>query len=358
MKLLLLIPNIGNNSFQAEEIMERQSQYIRAVHQNIKGKKVECLVLYSGAPSDLKRFGVSAECLSVKSTSIIVFALKSLVILMVKRFRPDSIVAGTPFQPLAIALFIKSFFLRAKIHTSIHGEISALSEKGVRNRIKLSFLRLFVSKSATVRFVSNLQMKQAMLQLNLKKSIAYVAPVPIFSQDLIASSHSTDVIAFIGRMQKERGVKEWIQIGQRFDQGHLLLIGQGPLSEVFRESLPNAHFLGSLSNAQVQETWSRIGVLLSTAPHESYGLTMREALLHGVPVVSRRNVGSIELHAEFPELISVYSSVDEAAAQIREFLSSKSSTTMESEFRRFRESFFEKQDKYLEKLALAWSNEL
>lgn len=358
MKLLILIPNVGKNSFQAQELMERQAAYVRSITKNVTHKRIESLVLYSGAPEDLGQFDMSTKCLSVKYTSVITFTIKSLHTLVARQYRPDSIVAGTPFQPLAIALFIKVFFPRANIHTSVHGEISALTKKGLRNKAKYLFLRLFLHKSATIRFVSSLQMNQALKELALKKSTAYVAPVPIFLQDTVDSSASADSIAFVGRIQEERGVNEWIQIGQRFEHDRLLVIGQGPLSNFFQKSLPGAQFLGALSNAQVQENWRKIAVLLSTAPHESYGLTMREALLHGVPVVSRKNVGSLELQVDFPELISVYSTLDEAESQIRKFLISKSNSVMEDEFRRFRETFFIKQEKYLEKLALAWSNEL
>jgi hypothetical protein len=41
--------------------------------------------------------------------------------------------------------------------------------------------------------------------------------------------------------------------------------------------------------------WASVGVLLSLAPAESYGLTMREAIVNGVPVLAVRSVGSMAL---------------------------------------------------------------
>ena len=42
--------------------------------------------------------------------------------------------------------------------------------------------------------------------------------------------------------------------------------------------------------------WPRVGILLSLAPAESYGLTMREAIVHGVPVLAVNSVGSMLLN--------------------------------------------------------------
>ena len=50
----------------------------------------------------------------------------------------------------------------------------------------------------------------------------------------------------------------------------------------------------------MEAAWNKIGILVSTAPSESYGRALREALIHGVPVWSTRTRGVSDLILESP----------------------------------------------------------
>ena len=50
----------------------------------------------------------------------------------------------------------------------------------------------------------------------------------------------------------------------------------------------------------MENAWERIGILVSTAPSESYGRSLREALMHGVPVWSTDTRGLRDLIQEYP----------------------------------------------------------
>jgi hypothetical protein len=95
--------------------------------------------------------------------------------------------------------------------------------------------------------------------------------------------------------------------------------------------------------------------LLSTAPYESYGLAMREALLHGVPVVSKENAGAIELEQRYPNLIKLYRTKDQAQQYLKGFLEKPLD---KKEFESFRKDFFAEQDESLIRLAKVWLNEV
>ena len=137
-----------------------------------------------------------------------------------------------------------------------------------------------------------------------------------------------------------------------------LIVGDGPMFDKFKKSCPNGEFLGSMSHYLVQKQWEKIAILLSTAPYESYGLAMREALLHRVPVVSRRNLGSMELNARYPQLVAIYDSTDEAVLQIMKLLELQSSRLIFDEYNRFRNNFIEEQDQSLKILARCWLYEI
>ena len=78
----------------------------------------------------------------------------------------------------------------------------------------------------------------------------------------------------------------------------------GPDREIFLEKLKFVNptlkidYLGQIPNDKMSSVWAKIGVLVSMAPAESYGLAMREALLHGSPVWATNSSGVIDLNKE------------------------------------------------------------
>ena len=222
--------------------------------------------------------------------------------------------------------------------------------------IKLIFLRLFLRRAHSIRFVSKKQAEDARTFVKLKDKRTFIAPVPFVTDSL--GSHkrnSSSFIAFVGRIQKERGVEEWIEVVKPFDRKQLLIIGEGPQTQTMRMLLVGATFTGALTNKEVQEKWADIGVLLSAAPYESYGLAMREALLHGVPVVSKENAGAIELEQRYPNLIKLYRTKDQAQQYLKRFLEKPLG---KKEFDVFRKDFFAEQEASLNYLAKVWLNEV
>ena len=82
---------------------------------------------------------------------------------------------------------------------------------------------------------------------------------------------------------------------------------------------------------------------------------MREALLHGVPVVSKENAGAIELEQRYPKLIKLYKTRDQAQQYLKEFLEKPLD---KKEFESFRKDFFTEQEESLNRLAMVWLNEV
>ena len=250
---------------------------------------------------------------------------------------------------------MKLFTPKAKIHTAIHGELGALTRSGLFNLLKLNFLRLFLRRAHSIRFVSKKQAEDAKEFVKLNNKRTFITPVP-FVIDSVGSHkrNSSSFIAFVGRIQQERGIEEWIEVVKSFDRKQLLIIGEGPQAQTMKKLLVGATFTGTLTNKEVQEKWAEIGVLLSTAPYESYGLAMREALLHGVPIVSKENAGAIELEQRYPNLIKLYRTKDQAQQYLKEFIERPLDS---KEFDAFRKDFFTEQEKSLNLLAKVWLNE-
>ena len=353
--IVILMPNVHRNAQPVTELLARQ-QFYASYLRNYSGFQFrKPLVIISGASNVANFENIEVYSISSKPINVLVFALKSLKVIKRISPNPGSLIAGTPFQPFVIALILKLFIPRARVHTAIHGELGALKRRGFSNLLKLYFLRLFLGRAHSIRFVSKKQADDAKKFVAFKKIKTFVAPIP-YVADSVGSyrSSSSSLIAFVGRIQQERGVEEWIEVVKPFNRKQLLIIGEGPQAPAMKTLLAGATFTGALTNQEVQEKWAEIGVLLSTAPYESYGLAMREALLHGVPIVSKENAGAIELGQRYPNLIKLYKTRDQAQRYLKEFIEKPLD---KKEFEAFRSDFFAEQDKSLILLAKVWLNE-
>ena len=85
----------------------------------------------------------------------------------------------------------------------------------------------------------------------------------------------------------------------------VLIYGDGPEKRNLealldrKSSRLNILLKGSYANLDLE--WPKIGVLVSTAPAESYGRAMREAHIHGVPVLAVSSLGSKKLASIAPQ---------------------------------------------------------
>ena len=78
----------------------------------------------------------------------------------------------------------------------------------------------------------------------------------------------------------------------------------------------NLQILGSLSHSDVLSRYPKFSLLLSCALSEGYGLALREAILSGVPVVAKENLGTRALREIFPEMVFLFNSTSEAVELI------------------------------------------
>jgi len=166
-----------------------------------------------------------------------------------------------------------------------------------------------------------------------------------------AASDKRISLGFVGRVHEERDPLSWAAIANSLPDMPKLVVGDGPLLNEMRMRLKKGEFTGALNSAELEKIWPRINVLLSTAPYESYGLTIREALLHGVPVVAKTSAGVRELASRFPKLVRSFEEPSQAITLIVELFDSPPS---KSEFSSFKEWFVESQQESLRALAKLW----
>jgi glycosyltransferase involved in cell wall biosynthesis len=113
-------------------------------------------------------------------------------------------------------------------------------------------------------------------------------------------------LAFVGRIHRDRGTSQFVEILKHLQllrrEIEILVVGEGPEKDNFLNELSaigpsiKVNHLGHLEGESYAMVWNRIDILLSTAPLESYGRTIREALVSGTPVLAIESSGVIELN--------------------------------------------------------------
>ena len=357
--LLFLLPNPRKAVTSLEELISRHQIYVRKfIEMQTTTPAIPWVIIGDNLviPQNLIASELQVRFIGKSKISIFLFPFKAMQVMKRSQFKPDVIVAGDTYFTALFAFIIRRIYVKdAQIQLSLHGEVSALTTGGIKARIKYFLTKVSVKHADIFRFVSKPQMDGFKSEFNLVNKKLLITPVPISARPTRSSVTVKRAIAFVGRIQQERGVSEWIEIVKLFQQEELLIIGGGPLVTSMKKELPSAAFTGPLTNQDVQKKWIDIGVLLSTAPYESYGLAMREALLHGVPVVSKENAGAIELEHRYPNLIKLYKTKDQAQQYLKGFLEKPLD---KKEFESFRKDFLTEQDESLIRLAKVWLNEV
>jgi glycosyltransferase involved in cell wall biosynthesis len=357
--LLFLLPNPRKATTSLEELISRHQIYVRKfIEMQTTTPAIPWVIIGDNlvTPLNLDASELQVRFIGKSKLSFFLFPFKAIRVMKRSYFKPDVIIAGDTYFTALFAFIIRRLYVRdAQIQLSLHGEVGALIIGGIKARIKHFLTKVSVKHANIIRFVSKPQMDGFISEFNLVNKKLLVTPVPISARPTQSSVTVKRAIAFVGRIQQERGVSEWIEIVKLFQQEELLIIGGGPLVTSMKKELPSAVFTGPLTNQEVQKKWIDIGVLLSTASYESYGLAMREALLHGVPVVSKENAGAIELEQRYPKLIKLYKTRDQAQQYLKEFLEKPLD---KKEFESFRKDFFTEQEESLNRLAMVWLNEV
>ncbi|MBU3715736.1 MAG: glycosyltransferase [Candidatus Nanopelagicaceae bacterium] len=189
-------------------------------------------------------------------------------------------------------------------------------------------------------------------QPKFSKLPSVVTPVPINTEFNLGSNAPRNSLGFVGRIHEERDPRLWVEIANSLPEIPKLVVGDGPLLNEMRGALRSGEFTGVLAGDKLAEIWNRLLVLLSTAPYESYGLTIREALLHEVPVMAKTSAGAKDLALRFPNLVRLFENPEEAVALIYEL---RESPPTKDEFKSFREWFIESQSESLSALAKMWA---
>ncbi len=240
-----------------------------------------------------------------------VFIVLSVRALWSNRRKVRIMVAGDPWMTLVVAKVIR-FLLKARIHLQVqlHGDFfsSAWKRLKLRNRIASHYLPLMLENCESIRVVNSSQAQELVSFCNVEMNRIVCVPLPLNVPTMPKNNSRQEgmPLAFVGRLEEERGLRNLLSLVQLipevFTVRTLWISGSGSKRHSLEKELklllpPNSFvFMEELDADQLMNMWPRVGTLLSLAPAESYGLTMREAIVNGVPVLAVKSVGSMALN--------------------------------------------------------------
>jgi glycosyltransferase involved in cell wall biosynthesis len=248
-----------------------------------------------------------------------------------------TLVCGDNQKSLLTSLFLK--FMnpsRVKIQTQFHGDTYSFRwNLGTRGFLRVIFSRLAICFSDSIRIVSKFQIDE-IREFNPRSAQKYVlAPIPInFARIATNVNEKVVDVAFIGRLHPERGITELVKIIEclkvQYPNIKIAIAGDGPLRGLIENRFSHwiregsLLMLGYLNESQVQNLYGKSKVLISSAPREGYGLTLREAALSDMLIVAHTSKGAQEASDAYPNQIKIYHSVDEAVFLINKCIETRS----------------------------------
>jgi glycosyltransferase involved in cell wall biosynthesis len=255
-----------------------------------------------------------------------------------------TLVCGDNQKSLLIGLCLKLFTgSKVRVQTQFHGDTYTFRfNKGLRGVTRVCLSRIGIISSDSIRIVSTFQIEEIASFAPKSHQKFVLAPIPIdVSRIATPLSIKSIDLTFIGRLHQERGIVELIQIiklvKEAFPEVRIVIAGDGPMRPQIEKQLSywieggDVMMRGFLSGKQILDLYSETKVLISTAPREGYGLTLREAALSQVLVIARYSKGACEAQYLYPEQIKTFSTLSEAFALVQESLNEKVSTATPSQ---------------------------
>jgi len=317
---ILIAPRLSKTATPIDDLFKRFSRYGSELNKQTNGNVPKLIIL-----GDIRGFSDSGLYDFVDyffiGKNVFFQSLKIIHILKDFSAKRYSLIAGDIWFGAIITLIVRLlFFPKSIVQMSVHG-IPSFGSKRILSTIKKILLKFLLQNSDGIRVVSKGLKDYLVQNFSIKTRNIFISPIPIAIPQTIPAEDKAIDIAIVGRLQSERNITEALEILQPFVSDSfnrsIHFFGNGPdagLVEKWRDSTssPSVIMHGQVSNSVVLRNLINTRMLLSCAPEEGYGLSLREALVAGVLVIARKNFGTIELKKLFSTNVFLYTDLGEA----------------------------------------------
>lgn len=124
-------------------------------------------------------------------------------------------------------------------------------------------------------------------------------PRPSRKSELFGINPGTPVILFSGRLSKEKGVMDIVDISnllrERFPEIQFVFAGNGPQEKKLKSLMPDALFMGWMDHKALPEIYSSADLLILPSRFDTFSLVVLEAMSCGLPVAAYQSKGPKEI---------------------------------------------------------------
>ena len=241
-----------------------------------------------------------------------------------------TLVSGDNQLSLLFSLILKTFLpSRISVQSQFHGDTySREINPGIKGFFRITTSRMAIKFSDSIRVVSKFQEPEIQMISGGVDVRLVIAPIPIDYSKIPNKDEFSSIydIAFIGRLHSERGIVQAVSILKQLISNRpsikIVIVGEGPERRFIESNLKDEiaqgfiDLTGTLHGYELRKIYAGSKVLLSSAPREGHGLTLREALLSGMSVIARDSLGARETSKDFPTSLQLFTSTTEAVEQI------------------------------------------
>lgn len=274
-------------------------------------------------------------------------------------------IAGDPWES-AVSLFLIRRFCStdSRSQVQIHADITTdeWAHLSKVNRIRKIFLSLTLKRFESIR-VTSLEIKRSITgKYGIPQERFIVSNLRInldpISSPVLAENRPKS-ISFVGRMEKDRGLDIFVELIKKVSDLNTILniVGSGPDQTKFVEELKEivgserVNVWGEIGPQEMPSLWRQTGLLVSTAPSESFGRTIREAACFGVPVlgVASRGFNEFAHFTDVPwvRVLDQLGNPGQTQEVVRELLVAKTSLKV-------REKILSEQEEQISNLVQCW----
>lgn len=232
-------------------------------------------------------------------------------------WRPDIITVQTPWEEGVIG-FLISKLVKAKFILQLHFDLFSTywRDEAKINRWRAIIARLLVRNAHAIRVVSGFQKRALIENFGIPEKIIRVIPVGVnflplhgeksdFKNSISTSLTSKKVILFVGRFYKPKNLHLWIDAAERIrDHIHdvkFVMVGNGPMFSEIRNEVEERKlgdyflFLGYVRHEELPAIYAAADIFLLSSYYEGFGRVVLESYMAGVPVVSTKCAGTLDL---------------------------------------------------------------
>ena len=309
--VLILDPR-GNIAIGGKDVITRHEIYAKELRRLGKASNLELKVFSATVSPKKSSKGKNERVITISKPTFnsYMFAKKVHKFIKLNNLDVKLLVAGDPWESYWSAYFLNKFLNeKFPIQIQVHGDIADPKWRRInlRNRIRHSLAKLSLPKASSVRAVTKYQAENIMNSFGIKKEKIVIVPVPtnVLGKSAALKSDLPKTIGLIGRIHQDRGIWDFIKLVRILNLSSkdfkVVVIGDGPSKDKFllklKSVIPKNRiiYLGQLPESELRKAWSRLGILVSMAPVESYGRVIRESLIAGVPVWAIASAGVKDL---------------------------------------------------------------